>query len=142
MKLTTALLIFMCSYSLFSQSESFTGDYYVQLGNTEEHLIEYTLTLNEDGTFLFHSYSNNKSGIPQEVDTYGAGTWSSEKNVITFFTEAGEDVDGKHTLDFTDSKARFITKSVRNMSDQPIKTRLKFFKSGIFWIKGIEIVKI
>lgn len=134
-------MAFMYSWVLFPQSESFTGDYYVQLGNREAHFIEYTLTLNEDGTFLFHSYSNNTSGIPQEVDTYGKGTWNSEDNVISFYSDAEKDVDGKHTLNFTDTKARFMTRSVRSISDKPIKTRLKFYTSEIFWIKGIEIFK-
>lgn len=49
------------------------GDYFVQLGNTEDHLIEYTLALYEDGTFLFHSYSNNTTGIPQKNRPIGKG---------------------------------------------------------------------
>lgn len=141
MKLLTALLIFIGSYSLFSQSEGMVGNYYVNLVNTEDNRIEYKMTLNEDGTFLFHSYSKIDAGIPQAVDTYGRGTWNLEKNVISFFSKNGKDVDEKHTLDFTHSKARLITKSVRNMSDKSIKTRMKFFKSEIFWIRGIEIVK-
>ena len=50
--------------------------------------------------------------------------------------------DEKYTLDFTNSKARFVTKSPRDKSDKIIKTQLKFLESEIFWMRRIDIDKI
>jgi hypothetical protein len=64
-----------------------------------------------------------------------------ENNVISFFSINKKDID-ENTLDFSNSKARFITKSPRDKTDQIIKTRLQFLKSEIFWMARIEIFKI
>jgi hypothetical protein len=42
-----------------------------------------------------------------------------------FFSINKKDID-ENTLDFSNSKARFITKSPRDKTDQIIKTRLQF----------------
>lgn len=141
MKRIITLLLLMSNLTLVSQSDSLVGDYYRSLGKEENHFIEYTLTLHQDGTFFFHSYNNNVLGIPPEVHTYGKGKWISEGKVITFFSNKQEDFDEKYTLDFTNTKARFVTKHPRDKSDRIIKTKLQFFTSEIFWIKTIDIFK-
>lgn len=125
---------------LFSQSDKISGEYFLKSGN-EEHLVERTLNLNDDGTFTFHNYSNVKAGIPQIVDKYGKGTWSTDGKVLSFLTDIEKDIDEKYTLDFSDSKARFITKPSRDNTDRIVKTRLQFFESKIFWIERMEIFK-
>lgn len=62
--------------------------------------------------------------------------------MISFFSDKQQDIDNKFTLDFTNSKARFITKSPRDKTDQIIKTRLQFLKSDIFWMAKIELFKV
>lgn len=100
------------------------------------------MNLNQYGTFTFHFYSNIKAGIPQIVHKYGKGTWSVDGKVVSFNTDNEKDIDEKHTLDFSDSKARFITKPSRDKTDRIIKTRLQFFESKIFWIERMKIFKI
>ena len=117
------------------------GDYFVELGN-EKHYIEYKLSLNFDGTFQFHSFTNNKSSIPPVVQLFGKGTWKVDGKVVSFFTDKNLHLDENYILDFSRTKARFITKSARDKSDRIIKTRLKFFESKINWIKGLDIFKI
>jgi hypothetical protein len=118
------------------------GDYYCALGKEGSHFIEYKLTLNQDGTFIFHSYSNNKQGIPNEVNKYGKGKWTIKNNIITFLSNKEKDFDEKYTLDFNNSKARFVTKSPRDKTDQIVKTRVVFLESEIFWMNRIEMLKM
>ncbi len=134
-------IIFLISTLIsFSQSDKISGEYFLNFGD-EEHLVERKLNLNTDGTFTFHNYSNVKAGIPQIVHKYGKGTWITDGKVISFYTDNKKDVDEKYTLDFSDSRARFITKPSRDKTDRIIKTRLQFFESKIFWIKRMEIFK-
>ncbi|WP_299211715.1 copper resistance protein NlpE N-terminal domain-containing protein [uncultured Dokdonia sp.] len=142
MKVLIITLFLLSNLTLFSQSDLFIGDYYRTLGNEENHSIEYTLTLHQDGTFIFHSYSNNKLGMPPEVHKYGKGKWIVKGKVITFLTDEEKDFDEKYTLNFNNSRARFVTKHPRDKTDRIIKTKLQFFDSEIPWIKTIDIFKI
>lgn len=140
-RLFTALLVIF-NFALFAQSNSFVGDYTRILSEEGNHKIEYKLTLNPDGTFVFHSYSNLKGAVPPEVNKFGKGKWSSKDNLITFSSDKKEDFDEKYTLDFNHSTARFVTKSPRDKSDKVVKTKLQFLESDIFWMSRIDIFKI
>ncbi|MBF4516331.1 copper resistance protein NlpE N-terminal domain-containing protein [Flavobacterium sp. ANB] len=138
--ITTLLLIF--NLTLSAQSSNFVGDYTRSLSEEGKHIIEYKLTLNQDGTFVFHSYSKMQGGTPPEVNQYGKGKWSAKDNMITFSSDKKEDFDEKYTLDFNNSKARFVTKNPRDKTDKIVKTRLSFLESGIFWMRKIDIFKV
>ena len=138
--ITTLLLIF--NLTLFAQSSNFAGDYNRTLTEEGKHKIEYKLTLNQDGTFEFHSYSKMQGGTPPETNSYGKGKWSSKDNVITFSSNKNEDFNDKYTLDFNNSKARFVTKNPKNKTDQVIKTKLTFLESGIFWMQKLDVFKV
>ncbi len=127
--------------TLFSQSNEIIGEYYLKL-EAEKQVIEYKLILIQDGTFTFHSYTDRKVQIPSITHKYGKGNWSADGKIVSFFTDNEKAFDEKHTLDFSNSRARFITKPSRDKTDRIIKKRLQFFESEIFWIKGIEIFKI
>jgi hypothetical protein len=142
MKAFFTILILICNFTSFSQSKDVVGDYTLTLETAENQLFEYKLTLSQDGTFFFHYYSNIKQGVPPEVNKYGKGKWTVENKVISFFSDKQKDFNEKYTLDFTNSKARFVIKSPRDKTEQIIKTRLKFLNSEIFWMKGIDIFKI
>lgn len=142
MKLLITALLLISNFTLFAQSNQFAGDYSRSLSEEGKHIIEYKLTLNQDGTFIFHSYSKIQGGIPPEVNTYGKGKWSAKDNVITFTSNKKEDFDEKYTLDFNNSKARFVTKSPRDKSDKIVKTRLQFLESEIAWMKRVDIFKM
>lgn len=139
--ITTLLLIF--NLTIFAQSNQFVGNYERSLGDTDgKHIIEYKLTLNQDGTFVFHSYSNNKLGTPPEVNKYGKGKWSAKENLITFSSNKKEDFDEKYTLDFNNSIARFVTKNPRDKSDKIVKTKLTILESGISWLQRLDVFKV
>ena len=149
MKTITTILFLITSLNLFCQAKIIEGEYYLELGN-EKHQIEYHLNLKPDGTFLFHSYSNIQKGIPPEVHKYGKGKWTYEKTnsfgiekfVVSFIADKELDFDHKYTIDLNNSKARFISKSSRDRTDIMVKPKLKFSKSDISWIKGIEIPQV
>ena len=122
------------------QSEKMVGTYELKFGN-EDAFSKRTITLNADGTFLFHSYRHIKQGIPPEENKYAKGFWKTEENRIYFSTEAA-DIDEKHTLNFTNSKARFDTKSPRDKSDRIVKISLRFYECEIFWIQGNVMIKV
>jgi hypothetical protein len=142
MKLLLATLLLISNLTVLAQSNGFAGDYNRTFSKERDHLLDYKLTLNPDGTFLFHYYSKIKNGIPAEVNKYGKGKWTAKDNVITFSSNKQEDFDEKYTLDFNNSKARFITKNPRDKSDRIIKTRLAFLESEIPWMQRIDIYKI
>ncbi|MGL3000482.1 hypothetical protein [Flavobacterium sp. RSSB_23] len=142
MKTILTFLILILSFTSFAQIDKVSGDYKLAIETKDNNTLQYELTLSQDGTFTFHYYSNIKNGIPPEVNKYGKGKWTIENNVISFFSDKQQDIDNKFTLDFTNSKARFITKSPRDKTDQIIKTRLQFLKSDIFWMAKIELFKV
>jgi hypothetical protein len=142
MKVIFTILILVSSLTSFSQTDQVSGDYKRLIETNENNIFEYQLTLSQDGTFLFHYYSYIKLGTPPEVNKYGRGKWTLENNVISFFSDKQKDIDEKNTLDFTNSKARFIIKSPRDKTDRIIKTRLQFLKSEISWMARIEVLKI
>lgn len=142
MKALFTILILISKLTVFSQADKVAGDYELKLGKQDSNLFEYNLTLNEDGTFLFHYYSNTQKSIPPEVNKYGKGKWTAENNVITFSSDKQKDFDEKYTLDFNNSKARFVTKSPKDQTDKIIKTRIKFFASEISWMATIDLLKV
>ncbi|WP_431133269.1 hypothetical protein [Psychroserpens mesophilus] len=125
--------------SMLINAQDVSGVYQWKSSSNDFELIR-TLTLNTDGTFEYYNYRRIENGIPKETHTYGRGTWTQDKKVISFTTEASG-VNDKFTLDFTGTKARFITKSPRDKSDRIIKTALSFFESEIFWITGMKLIK-
>ncbi|KAF2516465.1 copper resistance protein NlpE N-terminal domain-containing protein [Flavobacterium foetidum] len=140
-KIITAFLV-ISNLSLLAQTNQFSGEYTRSLGEGEKHLIEYQLTLNQDGTFVFHSYSKIQGVNPTEVHKYGKGKWTAKDNLITFSTDKKEDFDEKYTLDFNTSTARFIAKNPRDKSAKVVKTKLQFFESEIAWIRRIDVFKV
>lgn len=140
MRLVITVLLFLLKLNLSPQSNQFVGDYTRSL-SSENHKIEYKLTLNPDGTFEFYSYSYLQGGTPQESNNYGKGKWSEKNNLITFSSDKKTDLDQKYTLDFTNSTARFIVKNPRDKSDKIVKTKLQFLESEIFWMRRIDIFK-
>lgn len=141
MKVIFTILILVSSLTSFSPTDKIIGDYKRTFETTDNNKFEYQLTLSQDGTFSFHYYSKLIHGTPPEVNKYGKGRWTVENNVISFFTEKEKELDEKYTLDFTNSKARFVTKSSRDKTDRIVDTKLIFLKSEIFWMERIEMSK-
>jgi len=133
---------------LHAQLDQIPGTYFYELADSP-HSLEYTLTLQEDGTFSFHSYRKIEQVIPQEEHKYGKGAWTIEmvQNfsttgfIVSFSTDGVRDIDKKHTLDFSGTKARFISKSQRDKSGKEVIPQLQFFESNISWMERIAIKK-
>jgi NlpE N-terminal domain len=139
MKAIFTLLLF--NLTVLAQVDQVIGDYTLVLKCEDTNLLEYQLTLNQDGTFSFHYHSYIKRGIPPEKNYYGKGSWSIANNVISFFSNTQKDLDEKHTMDFTNTKARFIIKSARDTSDKVVKTSLQFLASDIPWMGRVKLYK-
>ncbi|MBD0823087.1 hypothetical protein [Aestuariibaculum marinum] len=142
MKEIICILIFAFHLNVLGQDDVLVGKYEFTLGKEESHLIVYTLMLNHDGTFIFHSYNKINSGNQPAVKKYGKGNWTYEDKVVSFFTDKAKHFDEKYTLDFNDTKAGFVFKSPRDKTDRVIQTRLQFFASKMFWIESIEMFKM
>ena len=136
------LLCLACNHPTTAQTQPYAGEYRASHGaNDSGVLIEYTLSLRPNGTFLFHSYRNINDKAPEE-HWYAKGKWAVEKkNQLFFYINKDTDLDEKYTLNFSKTKARYSSKSPRNLSEQFIKTSLLFYNSEIFWVKGMKLFK-
>lgn len=144
MKYLITLLFLFFGYSVYGQSPVIAGNY-EKRNEHDDKILLYKLALNLDGTFIFQVYDKNYSMTPNktnERNKYGKGTWKAEKNLIYFYADEKTDFDEKYTLDFNNTKARFITKSPRDKSDRVIKTALLFYESDIFWVKRWQLFKL
>ena len=138
MKPIIIIYIFIFSANVFAQS----GIYERMAGSeTTENRHVWTLTLNPDGTFLYHVYRKLKGGIPPEENFYGKGKWKSERNLIYFTANPDEDIDETHKINLNAAKARINSKSPRDKSDRMIKTSIRFYESDLQTIKGLELYK-
>ena len=141
MKKAFLLLLIIITSSTFSQNEKYVGNYSIHYDINDEGTLDYKLVLKKDGTYTFHSYRKINAKNPEE-NLYGKGTWNIEKNnVLYFYTNTENDLDEKHTLDFTNTKARYITKNPRDTSNKEVKTHLRIYDSEISWIKGRKFYK-
>jgi len=143
MKRLVIFLIFqiiVLSNSIYGQSQDIVGTYQLEWHGSNGDLKR-TLILNADGSFEFHNYENHEGGIPKHKSSHAKGTWKKDKKVVSFSTTPN-DLDENHTLDFKNTKARFITKSPRDKSNRDIKTALLFYESEIFWIEGMKLEKV
>lgn len=132
----------------YAQLDLVPGTYFRQLGNGPQE-DQYTLTLQENGTFLFHFYRKSERSNPKEVNEYGKGRWTIEMKrnfsthtfILSFSADGAKDFDTRHTLDLNGSKARFVSKSERNISAKQVQTGLQFYESGIPWLERLMIYK-
>ena len=125
-----------------AQTQSYVGEYSISHTTDDTKvLIENTLSLESNGTFLFHSYRKINDEAPEE-HWYGKGKWAVEKkNQLFFYINKETDLDEKYTLNFSKTKARYVSVSPRDISGSSIKTSLIFYSSEIFWVKGMKLFK-
>ena len=135
------LVLILANTTLLAQTDEYVGEYGIKHELLNAGVLEYNLSLKPDGTFIFHSYRNIDPSQPKE-NIYGQGKWTVEKNnLIYFYTSSENDLDETHTLNFTDTKARIIKKSPRNLSKKDIKEAILFYNSEIFWVEGWKLFK-
>ena len=135
--LITLLFLVLCFFYSFAQSET----YVKKPESLDGTKIKWTLTLKEDGTFFYNFYRDIVGEFNLEENFYGKGTWKAEKSLIFFYTNKETDLNETYTVDFTNSKARYTTKSPRDTSGKVVKTSLRFYESDNTFIKGLELFK-
>ena len=140
MKLFISLLLFTFSLCISAQTESMIGHYEMKY-EASNGLIIYNLTLNPEGTFKFHSYRYLEDALVKEENIYAKGSWNSDNKLIYFSTDS-DDFDEIYTLNFNNTKARFITKSPRDKSNKDIKTSIQIYNSEISWLKRNYFLKV
>jgi hypothetical protein len=138
------LLILLClifSLSLSAQSTKYHGNYEFILEMKDGAVINYTLTLNPNGTFLFRYYRKLTCDTCKEENSYGTGVWKAQKKLIFLSTDKENHINDTYTLNLNNTKARYISKSPRDKSAREIKTGLKFYASEVTWLKGKDLYK-
>lgn len=138
------LLLFFLAFSTIQKNaqigaDDVAGTYEMTFEATNGLIIE-KLTLNSDGTFFFHGYERIDQRLTPESNKYGKGTWSIDGKIITFTTRHN-DFDEKYTLDFTNSIARFDSKSIEAKYGKDSSISMRFYKSEISWMKGRTYLK-
>lgn len=135
--LSIVLLTPLC---LVAQNSEFVGNYEFYKGNDDTFFLKDQLTLNADGTFVLISESYIEERMERHRKELGKGTWSSNKKLIVLTSDA-TDINDKYTLNLSNTKLRYITKSPRDQSDRDIKTSVRVIASDIFWLKGRTLIK-
>jgi hypothetical protein len=141
MKPILLLIAISTSISATAQWETFAGNYNHRYDLEDGGVIEYKLSLNPDGTFFFHNYRKLTCALCSEENQYGNGSWTAKNNEIYFSTNRESDLDEKHTLDFSGTKARSNKRSPRNKSSKVVKESIRFYTSEIPWLKGWELFR-
>lgn len=134
------LVIVAFCISCLGMAQDIAGTYQV-VYDTDNSYQTYTLKLMENGNFEYHFFRKNDCNNCEEENQYGRGNWRFEKKKL-YLSSTQEDLDEKYTLDLDGSTAHYIQKSARDLSDKKVPTRLKFFKSEIFWVVGKDMVKL
>ncbi|MGK0377060.1 hypothetical protein [Patiriisocius sp. Uisw_017] len=135
------LSIFLVVPFLISAQAETYADLYNQVINTDDGVsILYSMELKKDGTFTFRFLRQLSKSQPKE-NKYAKGTWSiGSNNVLEFKTNTSE-MDEKYTLNLNDTKARYISKSSRNLSKGEFPNYLQFYDSSISWVKSMKLVR-
>lgn len=142
MKLLISIFFLVFGKGLSAQVDNYAGTYVLHSIETDGSFeLKRSIILNADGTFVFHNYRRIEKGIPPETNIWGKGNWKGVKNQIHFSADEEIDIDEKYSMNFNMTKARYKTKSPRDISDKVIKKSLIFYESDIPIIKGHELFK-
>lgn len=138
MKQLLLLLIASFSLSLSAQNEENAGTYFLFNETVKGEILDYKLELSNNGTFQFTSYRKDIS--KNEYHHHSKGTWTVSNKVI-HFTSENSALEDKKSLNFSGTTARVFKKSPRNKSAEVKPTFLQFYKSKVFWIENLKILK-
>ena len=104
----------------------YVGKYENKTGKDAEFVVEYELTLNIDGTFLFHFYQDQICYVENER---AKGKWKIENGIIIFEVNKSSDIDKNHKYNFNNTKAK-VNGGV-----------LTFFDCEVIWLNDIKLKK-
>ena len=138
------ILIFyfvLMGFTACAQTETIFGKYYLKY-ECDSGIIEYKLSLHEDGTYDLHTVNKVSRGITSMSDKEEKGTWRAKDNMLTFSSKSSKDFDEEYTVNLNGSIARVMPKIPTEESDKTEGTVLVFDTSKIYCIEGLEFTKL
>jgi hypothetical protein len=115
------------------------GTYTNTWESTAGGALTYTITLNPDNTFVFESHRIFETSIPSKVTTI-EGTWKNKNRLLILLTDPSKD-DTELVKKLHNNKAKFKAYSPRHRKYKKAKPSLKFYKSKVFYAKGMKLEK-
>ena len=140
MKSIFTLFLVISPLVSISQNSIYTGTYSNKTTTEKGETFEYTLTLQEDGTFVYHFYRQLQCESCVEEHFYGKGTWKDAKKGITFYTQK-TDIDANHTVNLGKSKAKLHKKMSKKKSSKKEKITIRFITSDVPNLNGLQLFK-
>ena len=134
------IISFLASCTLLGQTPTLNGNYTREIKTNEGGKISYNLVLEQDSTFTL-TYYRKLATDRAEKTTHCEGNW---KLLNAKKIELIANTDLFNTPDFInleDTKAHYITKSLRDKSDRKVPTILKIYQTNVPWFKGIVLEK-
>lgn len=120
-------------------SQSMEGTYTNTWVSTAGGALTYTIILNPDNTFQFISHREYEASTEAKT-TRVVGTWKNRNRLLILSTDNSEnEIDLVKKLN--NNKAKFKAYSPRHVKYGTVKPSLKFFKSKVFYAKGMKLMK-
>lgn len=140
MKTLLLSIVITCSCFLSALSQTIEGTYTNKWESSNGEFVAYTLTLNPDASFTFNSYQKFL-GQEEEKRTTAKGTWKFENYLLVLATGESNETDTVLIANLNNSKARYTKVSTRKVNASGEKPSLKFYKSDVFYAKGMALYK-
>ena len=135
------LLFFMIAFTAIpTNSQTIEGSYSNKWEASSGESIQYSLTLLEDGNFIFNSTQTYRDNLPDRL-VEAKGTWNLNGQLLILNTNGHVDADNKLQTNLNMNKARFINVSTRNPDFNLVNPSLKFYKSDVFYAKDMVLIK-
>lgn len=136
--LLLSVAIFFCAlFTAFSQNMQ--GIYTNTWVSSDKESLSYTLSLKEDGSFIFESF-RTYIGTP-DIITKAQGTWKHHGVLLELTTEVTNGEENSLAAELNNTKARFVSLSPRHPDFNLVKPTLEFTKSEVFYAQGMELRK-
>ncbi len=137
----TVLLFFLVALTALSTTaQSIYGTYSNKWEASSGEAIEYSLTLLENGNFVFISTRTHLDAIPDKK-LKAKGTWQLDGHLLVLITATNEDSENTLEANLDMNKAKFKSVSPRNPDFNLVKPSLKFYESNVFYAKDMELIK-
>ncbi len=120
-------------------SQSMEGSYANTWESEKGSGIRYSLLLNPDKTFIFESNRFYASSTPSKVETV-KGLWKKRHRLLILKTKG---IANDHPLakKLHKNKAKLKVYSKRHKNYGKVKPSLKFYRSKVFYAKGMRLIK-
>jgi len=132
MKKIALILIITFQTALIAQTETVFGNFKKTI-DTKSESIQFQLSLNENGTFVFHYSKNIHCASCSQEELQGKGTWKVKNEAFIFKSKKRKDLNEEYTVNLNNSKAKFENQKVNGV--------LVFFETDLSYLKGIKFIK-